>query len=188
MSAVTALKAEYRRNNKILHSNVKRLLAQCAHCDDAAEFRYPGSDQDKLFKARYAHVGEVGECSRCDASELEERFPRNSESPYVHYGLIASGNRVVRASKFRDAQGSSLKVLCFEMEAAGLMDSFPCLVIRGISDYSDSHKNDIWQPCATVTASAYAKELLRKIRPSELMNTQKVAPEITKQLHESKDL
>ncbi|THZ36792.1 hypothetical protein D6C88_10432 [Aureobasidium pullulans] len=51
-------------------------------------------------------------------------------------------------------------VLCFEMEAAGLMNNFPCLVIRGISDYSDSHKNDRWQRYAAATAAAFAKELL----------------------------
>jgi nucleoside phosphorylase len=46
------------------------------------------------------------------------------------------------------------------MEAAGLMDTFPCLVIRGICDYADSHKNGKWQPYAAATAAAYAKELL----------------------------
>lgn len=40
------------------------------------------------------------------------------------------------------------------------MDSFPCLVIRGICDYADSHKNKMWQPYAAATAAAYAKELL----------------------------
>ena len=28
-----------------------------------------------------------------------------------------------------------------KMEAAGLMNEFPCIVIHGISDYADSHKN-----------------------------------------------
>ena len=40
------------------------------------------------------------------------------------------------------------------------MDDFPCLVIRGICDYSDTHKNKAWQPYAAATAAAYAKELL----------------------------
>jgi nucleoside phosphorylase len=40
------------------------------------------------------------------------------------------------------------------------MDSFPCLVIRGICDYADSHKNKAWQPYVAATAAAYAKELL----------------------------
>ena len=54
-------------------------------------------------------------------------------------------------------------MICFEMEAAGLMDSFRCLVIRGICDYADSHKNKIWQPYAAATASAYAREILLSI-------------------------
>ncbi|CAF9922088.1 hypothetical protein IMSHALPRED_005331 [Imshaugia aleurites] len=51
------------------------------------------------------------------------------------------------------------------MEAAGLMDTFPCLVIRGICDYADSHKNDRWQPYAAATAAAYAKDLLLEMAP-----------------------
>ena len=48
-------------------------------------------------------------------------------------------------------------MLCFKMEAAGLMDDFPCLVVRGICDYADSHKNKQWQGYAAATAAAYAK-------------------------------
>ncbi|GKT67552.1 regulatory protein AfsR [Colletotrichum tofieldiae] len=57
-------------------------------------------------------------------------------------------------------------VLCFEMEAAGLMNNFPCIVIRGVCDYADAHKNKRWQPYAAATAAAYAKELLHVIPPS----------------------
>jgi nucleoside phosphorylase len=46
------------------------------------------------------------------------------------------------------------------MEAAGLMNDFPCLVIRGICDYADSHKNKGWKGYAAAAAAAYAKELL----------------------------
>ncbi|TID05058.1 putative ankyrin repeat protein [Colletotrichum higginsianum] len=60
----------------------------------------------------------------------------------------------------RDLIAKELSVLCFEMEAAGLMDKFPSLVIRGICDYADSHKTKEWQPYAAATAAAYAKELL----------------------------
>jgi hypothetical protein len=54
------------------------------------------------------------------------------------------------------------------MEAAGLMDDFPCIVIRGISDYSDDHKHDGWQSYAAVVAAAYAKDLLRVIEPEQV--------------------
>jgi hypothetical protein len=60
------------------------------------------------------------------------------------------------------------------MEAAGLMNHFPCLVIRGICDYADSHKNKEWQPYAAGTAAAYAKELLGVIPAADVVNTRTV--------------
>ncbi|KAF6804539.1 hypothetical protein CSOJ01_10138 [Colletotrichum sojae] len=70
----------------------------------------------------------------------------------------------------RDRVAKEHDVLCFEMEAAGLMDNFPCLVIRGICDYSDSHKAKQWQNYAAATAAAYAKELL-SVMPSQRRQT-----------------
>lgn len=78
----------------------------------------------------------------------------------MHYGLVASGNQVMKHGRTRDRWARELGILCFEMEAAGLMDYFPCLVIRGICDYADSHKNKQWQEYAAATAAAYAKEIL----------------------------
>jgi nucleoside phosphorylase len=54
------------------------------------------------------------------------------------------------------------------MEAAGLMNQFPCLVIRGICDYSDTHKNKGWQGYAAMVAAAYAKDLLHRIPPNKV--------------------
>ena len=80
----------------------------------------------------------------------------------VHYGLIASGNQVIKDAAFRDEINKRLggKVLYFEMEAAGLMNNFPCIVIQGIYDYTDSHKNKDWQEYTAAVAAAFAKELL----------------------------
>jgi nucleoside phosphorylase len=68
----------------------------------------------------------------------------------------------------RDTLAAKKGVLCFEMEAAGLMNHFPCLVIRGICDYSDSHKNKEWQGFAAMMAAAYAKDLLCEIPPNKV--------------------
>ncbi|KAK6340259.1 hypothetical protein TWF730_002023 [Orbilia blumenaviensis] len=94
----------------------------------------------------------------------------NSDNPQVHYGLIASGNRVIKSAVARDTLDYSLggQVLCIEMEAAGLMDNFPCIVIRGICDYADANKNDDWHGYAAMAAAIYAKELMEKIRPVEV--------------------
>ena len=60
----------------------------------------------------------------------------------VYYGLIASADKLMKDAIARDQLIKEHDILCFEMEAAGLMNNFPCVAIRGICDYSDSHKND----------------------------------------------
>jgi nucleoside phosphorylase len=77
----------------------------------------------------------------------------------------------------RDQLAAENDILCFEMEAAGLMNQFPCLVIRGICDYSDSHKNKEWQGFAAMTAAAYARDMICQIRPS-LVEAEKKLGEI----------
>ena len=90
------------------------------------------------------------------------------DNPAIHYGLIASGNQLMKNALVRDRLTAEKEVLCFEMEAAGLMNHFPCLVIRGICDYSDSHKNKEWQGYAAMAAAAYAKDLLCRIPPNKV--------------------
>ena len=78
-----------------------------------------------------------------DSTSLVSRYPRSKDkdNPAIHYGLIASANQLIKDAIFRDKLAAELDMLCFEMEAAGLMNHFLCLVIRGIYDYLDSHKN-----------------------------------------------
>ena len=93
--------------------------------------------------------------------EEVERPERTSNDPQIFYGLIASGNKIIAKEGFRDElKQENSKILCVETEAAGIMDSTKCLVIRGICDYADKHKGDHWQKWAAVCAAAYAKELL----------------------------
>ncbi|EGX45834.1 hypothetical protein AOL_s00117g39 [Orbilia oligospora ATCC 24927] len=102
---------------------------------------------------------QIDDCRYCDKTKI---FRENNRDMRVHFGLIASGNQVIKDAAFRTKINKELckKVLCFEMEAAGLINVFPCLVIRGICDYADSHKNKIWQPHAAIVAAAFTKELL----------------------------
>jgi nucleoside phosphorylase len=63
----------------------------------------------------------------------------------IYYDTIASGNQVIRDGAIRDRISLRLEdILYFEIKAAGLINSFPCLVIRGICDYADSYKNKRW--------------------------------------------
>ncbi|KAF3931056.1 hypothetical protein ABW20_dc0105124 [Dactylellina cionopaga] len=128
------------------------------------EYSYQGRENDVLYKAKYNHAGGLS-CESCHYTEMVYRRSRKDADPAIHYGIIASGNQVIKDGVTRDRLGSDVGAICFEMEAAGLMDHFPCLVIRGICDYSDSHKNKRWQPYAALTAAAYAKELLYEMAP-----------------------
>ncbi|KAL5333126.1 nucleoside phosphorylase domain-containing protein [Aspergillus crustosus] len=120
----------------------------------------PGWKRDQLFEASYVHLEFEDDCSDCDITRLVTTAPRPTEEPQVWYGLIASGNQVIKDGFTRDHVAKQSPVLCFEMEAAGIMNYLPCLVIRSICDYCDFHKKKKWQGYAAMTAAAYAKLLL----------------------------
>jgi len=138
-------------------SNLSTYLATF---DRLENFSRNTAGPDVLFEATYDHVGGAT-CEQCN-NEMKVRRPaRKGREVGIHYGTIASGNQVMKDGITRDKKSRELGgVMCFEMEAAGLMNDFPCLVIRGICDYADSHKNKKWQPCAAATAAACAKEIL----------------------------
>ncbi|KAB8261294.1 ankyrin repeat-containing domain protein [Aspergillus pseudonomiae] len=135
---------------------------------DMPYFGFPGREHDLLFRAEYRHPDEGEDCSNCDRAQTVDRAPRPQDGPSVHYGLIASADLTMKDPMFRDELRKSKKVLCFEKEAAGLMDRFPCIAIRGISDYADTHKCKKWQPYAAITAAAYAKDLLALLDPDKV--------------------
>lgn len=130
------------------------------------KYRYPGRAKDHLYRPNYPHRLAGRSCieSLCDPTQRIQipRYP-GDDSVVVHRGTIASGELVMRSGRLRDNLASQYDVLCFEMEAAGVLTDFPCMVIRGISDYSDSHKNDLWQGYAAATAAAYARALFSYI-------------------------
>lgn len=131
-------------------------------CEKFPQFRSPGVAQNILFEPNYHHNTVEDKCATC-LSKIENiisRPARERSDPYIHYGTVGSGNRVIEDDSTRDTLARAHDILCFEMEAAGLMDSLPCLVIRGISDYADSHKNKDCYPYAALAAAAYAKEVL----------------------------
>jgi nucleoside phosphorylase len=131
------------------------------------EYSHPGAQHDQLFQADYPHPGGPS-CRNCDKERIIKRDERRNNNPKFHYGTIGSTNTVVKDARLREELRRGLKIICVEMEAAGLIDSFPCLVIRGICDYADSHKNEKWQPYAAATAAAYMKELLSVIPPTDV--------------------
>ncbi|PNP57730.1 hypothetical protein FNYG_15198 [Fusarium nygamai] len=131
-------------------------------------YEYPGPELDRLFEVTYKHPEDEETCDDCDEAREITRSDRPTNSSRVHCGVIASGSQVIMDPAMRDRLGSDC--ICFEMEAAGLMNDFPCLVIRGICDYADSHKNDCWQRYAAAAAAACAKEILHIMPEVEVEN------------------
>jgi nucleoside phosphorylase len=156
LTAVATLHSEFIAKGSSIATAISEVLQK----DKKLRKQSSRPPKDLLFKPSYNHPNQNANCSSCDHSQLVSRAPRGSGEPVIHHGLIASGNRVMRDAKTRDALAREMGILCFEMEAAGLMDQLPCLVIRGICDYCDSHKNKEWQNYAAITAAIYAKLLL----------------------------
>jgi nucleoside phosphorylase len=170
LTAVSTLKARHDlRGHRLTHH-----ISAMEKSMEKSNYAYQGAENDVLFKAEYDHVGGDRNCDQCDKSELVSRSDRDGTEPVIHYGTIALGNQVMRHGGTRERWGREAEVTCFEMEAAGLMNAFPCLVIRGICDYADSHKNKRWQGYAAATAAAYAKELLSIIPRTQVAGTHTV--------------
>ncbi|KAJ5494608.1 Tetratricopeptide-like helical [Penicillium fimorum] len=159
LTAVSQMRSDTIGGCALSFENVSELLQR--HPNLQKQFSHP--DVDWLFQASYNHSSESADCSKCDQGQLVTRPSREANGPIVHYGLIASGNQVMKNAITRDAIAQELGILCFEMEAAGLMDQLPCLVIRGVCDYCDSHKHKQWQGYAALTAAAYTRALLRVV-------------------------
>jgi hypothetical protein len=126
--------------------------------------------EDLLYRTEYGHRAS-DTCIDCDRSKLAPRPLRDHEEPVIHYRLIVSTNQVVKDGRWRDRLARDLGVLYIEMEAAGLMNDFPCLVIRGICDYADSHKNKEWQGYTAAVAAAYTKELVLVVPIDQIKTT-----------------
>ncbi|KAJ6070586.1 hypothetical protein N7467_011905 [Penicillium canescens] len=145
-----------------------RLAEHLQRLDDMEDYQKPALDN--LYAADYLHAS-GNNCNQCYSQSLVGRPVRSNHRAFsVHYGTIASGNSVVKDAKMRDlyANDPDLNILCFEMEAAGLMNNMPCLIIRGICDYCDSHKNDAWHNYAALSAAAAFQTTVEQL-PKELV-------------------
>ncbi|KAB8236407.1 purine and uridine phosphorylase [Aspergillus alliaceus] len=121
---------------------------------------------DILYDKDFDHVTKGYDCVACESSnkrKVVSRPVRATRQPVVHRGLILSGNSVIKNPQDRDQLRRYKDAICFEMEAAGIMDEIPCLIVRGICDYADTHKQDGWHYYAAAVAAAYCRVLLRKI-------------------------
>lgn len=135
-----------------------------------SRFQYQGIENDNLYYPECPkHIEREDSCESCDeACKAVTRSSRQSSIPQIHYGTIASGNMIIENGHTRDYIREYTDAKCIETGTSGLMNSFPCLVVKGICDYADSRKDARWQPYAALSAAAYTKVLLEFVGTEEL--------------------
>lgn len=102
----------------------------------------------------------------CDDNEISRRRHHTElDTMSIHIGAVASADTEMKSGEHRDTLIKSEGVIGFETIGAGVWDIFPCIIIKGVCDYADSHKNSTWQAYAAATGSCAAKTFLEYWRP-----------------------
>ncbi|KAK4076921.1 uncharacterized protein Triagg1_3888 [Trichoderma aggressivum f. europaeum] len=165
---------------------LKDLQSAAAKKRRPQNYQYPGINNDKLFFTAYRHkhrgprpcifcdsqtdsfCEQAAKAScidlGCDQTQLVKRTDLEvrglTGEPEIFVGRIASGNSVMKSGEHRDKIAEEQKVIALEMEGAGVWDEIPCIIVKGVCDYADSHKNDLWQRYAAATAASVMKAVL----------------------------
>jgi nucleoside phosphorylase len=177
-AAVNGLKAQYESEGHRLEDAINGVLKKKPKL--RKKYKRPDSSSDRLYQSGVTHpLNDEANCTVVCGDHpsnliLRPERTEDEDNPAIHYGMIASANQLMKNALVRDILAAEKDVLCFEMEAAGLINHFPCLVIRGVCDYSDSHKNKEWQGYAAMAAAAYAKDLLCRIPPNRIEAEKKI--------------
>ncbi|GKZ72485.1 hypothetical protein AnigIFM60653_003785 [Aspergillus niger] len=148
-------KLKTRRGRASLHHAMDTHLRFLqSHSQFKEDYQYPGAEQDVLYKPDSNIV------------VLRRRLEQIRPRPCVHFGAIASGDTLMRSGTRRDTIATKEGIVAFEMEGAGVSDNIPHVIIKGVSDYADSHKTKAWQPYAACTAAACMKAFLETWVPT----------------------
>jgi nucleoside phosphorylase len=152
-------KKPYKRGNEFA-----KYLNAFQQADEDDKFLCPSQDADRLWLSSVDTTAPPAPISREPRDE--------SERTRVWYGNIGSGNSMMRNPRRRDELRDRHDLIGLEMEAAGVMNTLPTGVIRGVCDYGDGQKNKAWQPYAAAVAAAYAKGILSTISPKVVRTQQ----------------
>jgi hypothetical protein len=142
LAALATLRAEHDLDDNQVLDIIAQIYQQHSKLT-RSRYGFPGRENDNLRYSECGGSSSSGSCDLCTDRKVE-RQAREDLNPTFWYGVIASGNGLIRNTAVRDRMSRDVRALCVEMEAAGLMNDFPCIVIRGICDYADTQKNDAW--------------------------------------------
>ncbi|CAI7597003.1 unnamed protein product [Penicillium crustosum] len=168
------------------------------------DWHHPSSADDVLFEASYQHkhhdITASPKCCcfaatpdeickealdtscthlGCDKDHIRRRrHGTENYNPVIHIGTVASADTVMKSGEHRDRLIKSEHVIGFEMEGAGIWDNISCIIIKGVCDYADSHKNKEWQAYAAATGAATAKAFLEYWEPMVVEDNLAAVPAI----------
>lgn len=95
--------------------------------------------------------------------QLEQQIGnKEAQIPSIFIGRFGSSDKMLKSGEHRDRIAKHYGVLAFEMEGAGVWDELPCIIVKGVCNYADSHNNRPWQNFAAATAAAVAKSLVER--------------------------
>ncbi|KAJ5584296.1 uncharacterized protein N7459_004096 [Penicillium hispanicum] len=167
LNAVQAISVKYDEELN-LHQMVQGAFTKTQKIKDS--YQQPQHCPDRLYRSEYAHR------SSCDclAAEPDQNIlmtrsqRRGYESIKVHFGKIALSKEEVENAGQRDAIANILHAICL-IPADHLVHELPCLQIRGIRDYSDTHKSDAWHGYAAAAAAVYTARLVEQITSEQIL-------------------
>ncbi|KAL2809361.1 hypothetical protein BJX63DRAFT_423883 [Aspergillus granulosus] len=135
------------------------------HCGRASSNRCcctGDSPEDICEEALEMNCHDLG----CDENQVvRRRESMEAALVSIHIGTFASADTVMKSGTHRDKIIREENVIGFEMEGAGMWAHGPCIIIKGVCDYADSHKSKSWQAYAAATAACAAKAFLELWRP-----------------------
>ncbi|KAI9150075.1 hypothetical protein HJFPF1_09829 [Paramyrothecium foliicola] len=160
--------------------------AMCLVCNNCRQYSDPVCEE-----ARGALCTDLG----CDVSHLVKRQRQDmlmmierlgsidqAQQRRVFFGCISSADKVLRSSEERERLAEQLlkhtgsPLLAVEMEAAGIWDELPCLVVKGVADYADSHKNKGWQNFASALAACVTRAIVERYPRTDRRSAAKTHP------------
>ncbi|XHG06576.1 hypothetical protein AWENTII_009765 [Aspergillus wentii] len=181
-----------RRTRKEFQGRIAQHL-KTLEAEAGMEYGYPGAKYDILFEASSRHKHYQSNSNGCicfdcklsddpvcddalrsDCTSLQcegrpvyrSRRLGESTTPSIHFGTIASASTVMKSGEHRDRLAGIEGIIGFEMEGAGVWDNMPCIIIKGVCDYADSHKNKKWQDYSAATGACAAKAFLEYWLPT----------------------
>lgn len=130
-------------------------------CEVALQSNCEDIGCDDCLSMEDSRTQRTGRIAPLDSETLTAEM-QSARKPIVHIGRIACGNTLINSVVHRDQIAAQDGVIGFEMEAAGIWDYLPTIVIKSVCDYADGHKDGRWLRYAATTAAACTKAVLEE--------------------------